>query len=87
MKRGEIQVRHEEEIIYSGGGEALAQLPREAVGAPSLEVLKARLDGPWAASSGGWQPCPWQGFGAGWVLRYLTAQTILYGDAQFSSAK
>jgi len=24
---------------------ALAQLPREAVGAPSLEVLKARLDG------------------------------------------
>ena len=45
MKRGEIQVRHEEEIIYSGGGEALAQLPREAVGAPSLEELKARLDG------------------------------------------
>ena len=27
------------------GGEALAQLPREAVGAPSLEALKARLDG------------------------------------------
>jgi len=23
----------------------MAQLPREAVGAPSLEVLKARLDG------------------------------------------
>ena len=30
-------------------GEALAEMPREAVGAPSLEVLKARLDGPWAA--------------------------------------
>ena len=26
-------------------GEALAQLPGEAVGAPSLEVFKARLDG------------------------------------------
>ena len=25
------------------------RLPREAVDAPSLEVLKARLDGPWAA--------------------------------------
>jgi len=24
-------------------------LPREAVGVPYLEVLKARLDGPWAA--------------------------------------
>jgi len=31
--------------FYSEGGEALAQLPREAVGAPSLEPLKARLDG------------------------------------------
>ena len=27
------------------GGEALAQLPREAVGAPSMEAFKARLDG------------------------------------------
>ena len=27
------------------GAEALAQLPREAVDAPSLEVLKDRLDG------------------------------------------
>jgi len=32
-------------ILSSGGSEALAQLPREAVGTPSLEVLKARLDG------------------------------------------
>ena len=27
----------------------LAQQPREAVGAPSLEELKAGLGGPWAA--------------------------------------
>jgi len=36
-------------------------LPREAVDAPSLEVFKARLDGPWATWSskwGGWWPCP-----------------------------
>ena len=31
------------EILHSEGDEALAQLPREAVGAPSLEALKARL--------------------------------------------
>lgn len=35
----------------------LAQLPREAMDVPCLEVLKARLDG--AACSGGWQPCLW----------------------------
>ena len=35
-------------ISHLSGSEALAQLPREAVGAPSLEVLKARLDGLWA---------------------------------------
>jgi len=41
------------------------RLPREAVGAPSLEVLKARLDGAlgslsqWVASS------PWQRVGNG----------------------
>ena len=35
-KRGEIWVRYEEEIYYPEGGEVLAQLPREAVAAPSL---------------------------------------------------
>ena len=52
-----------EEICYSEGSEALAQLPREAVGAPSLEALRARLDGAlgslscWVAAlpmAGGW---------------------------------
>jgi len=33
------------EILHSESGEALAQLPREAVGAPSLEALKARMYG------------------------------------------
>ena len=38
-------------------GEALAQLPREAVDTPSLKVFKARLDGalsslsPWVANT------------------------------------
>lgn len=41
-------MRYREEILYSEGSEALALLPR-AVGAPSLQVPKARLDGPWAA--------------------------------------
>ena len=34
-----------EEILYSEGGEALAQAAREAVDAPLLKVFKARLDG------------------------------------------
>ena len=41
-----------EETLYSEGSEALVQLPREAVDAPSLEALKARLDE--ALGSLGW---------------------------------
>ena len=32
-------------MFYSESDEALAQLPRKAVDVPSLEALKARLDG------------------------------------------
>ena len=32
-------------ILYSEGSETLAQASQRAVGAPSLEVLKARLNG------------------------------------------
>ena len=39
MKRGETEVRCEEEGIRPEGDEALALLPR-AVGAPSLEVIR-----------------------------------------------
>ena len=60
------------------------RLPREAVGAPSLEVLKARLDEVWAAQSEGWQPCPWQGVGTGWALRSLPTQPILWFDVLLS---
>ena len=35
--------------FFTHSGEAVAQLPREAVPPPSLEVLKGRLDGPRAA--------------------------------------
>ena len=37
------------------------RLPREAVYAPSLKVLKARLEGPWAALAGGGQPAHGRG--------------------------
>jgi len=52
-------------ILYSEGGEVPALLPRKAVGALSLEMLKARLDGAlggliqWLATS------PQQGVTAG----------------------
>jgi len=49
------QMHYKKEICHSEGGEALAQLPREAVAAPSLAVFKARLDR--APSTPGW----WKG--------------------------
>lgn len=38
---------------------------------PYLEVFRARLDGPWAALYGGWQPGPWQGVGTRFSMRSL----------------
>ena len=49
--------------VFTQGGDALALLPREAVGVPYLEVLKARLDG--ALGSLSW-----------WVAALLTARGI-----------
>ena len=43
-KMGDLD-KMSEGILYSEGGEAVAQLPREAVDTPSLEVFKARLHG------------------------------------------
>ena len=40
---------------------------QRSCGAPSLEVLKARLDGALGSWTGGGQPCPWQG-GWNWVI-------------------
>ena len=40
------------EALHRVSGEVLEWLPREAVGAPTLEVFKARLDG--ALGSLGW---------------------------------
>ena len=51
-------------ILYSEGTEALAQLPREAVGAPSLELFKARLDRALGSLSWWGAASPWQGVGA-----------------------
>ena len=39
-------MRCKEKILHNEGGRCWHRLPREAVDAPSLEVLKARLDGP-----------------------------------------
>ena len=52
------------------------RLPREAVGAPSLRVLKARLDGALGSLSC-WVVLPMAGFGTGQALRTLSAQAIL----------
>ena len=61
-------IRCQGEILYSENGEAVALLPREAVGASSLEVLKARLDG--ALGSLRWWGVisTWKWLGIGWYL-------------------
>ena len=43
------------------------RLPKEAVDAPSLEVLKARLDGALSNLVSGRGPCPWQE-GWSWMI-------------------
>jgi len=59
-------VRCLKKVLYTEGSETLAQASQRAVGAPSLEVLKARLDG--ALGSLSWWvaalPTAW---GWGWV--------------------
>ena len=49
-------------FFYTKAGEALAQLPREDVDAPSLEALRARLDGALGSLSS-------------WVVALPTAQS------------
>ena len=44
LKEGKFRSDVRKKFFYSEGGEVLALLPREAVGAPSLEAFKARLD-------------------------------------------
>ena len=50
-----MQVRYQEEPLPVRAARRWARLPRAAVGAPSLAVLQARLDG--AGSSLGWGVC------------------------------
>ena len=58
-------------------GEALAQLPREAVDSPSLEAFMSRLDG--ALDSLNWwgTACPWQETWNKMVFKVLSTQAIL----------
>jgi len=53
------------------------RLPREAVGTPSLEVFKARLDGALGSLSWGVALGSPQGVGTEWALGFLPTQTIL----------
>ena len=74
LEEGTFRLDTRKNFFNSDGSETLAQLPREAVGAPSLEALKTRLDG--ALGSLSW----WEAalhtarVGAGWALRALPTQ-------------
>jgi len=45
LKRGLAYNKHQEEILYSEGGKALAQAAKRHCGCPSLAVLRAKWDG------------------------------------------
>ena len=54
------------------------RLPRKAVDAPSLEALKARLDGALGSLSWWGAALPMAGVGAAWAVRSLPTQTSFY---------
>ena len=63
------------------------RLPREAVGAPSLAVLKARLDGAWS-NLGWWRVSLPMAGGWNWMsLRSLPTQTVLWFYFSLTSSK
>ena len=49
-----------DKVFYSEGGEALNRLPRDVVGAPSLETFKVRLDQTLGNLIYLWCPCALQ---------------------------
>jgi len=57
------------------------RLPREAVGAPSLEVLKARLPGALSSLSWWGAALSMTVVQAGWTLRSLPTQAILCSNS------
>ena len=67
-----------EETLYSEGGEAVAQLPMEAVECPIPGGTQGQAgQSPGQPELGGLQPCPWHRVGTGWSVMSLATQTIL----------
>jgi len=63
--------------VFSPGGEALAQLPREAVVPHPCRHSRPGWMGPWAAWAVWGQPCPQLWVGARWSLRSLSTSASL----------
>ena len=55
----------------------LAQAAQRSCGAPSLEALKARLDGALGSLSWWGAALPTVGIGVAWALKSLPAHTVL----------
>ena len=70
-KRREIEVARYGEIFYSKSSEALAQLSREAMDAPFLEVPKARLDVALGSWSWWGETSPRQGCWSSMIFKVL----------------
>ena len=72
-----MQVRYQEEPLPVRAARRWARLPRAAVGAPSLAVPRARLDGA-GSTLGCWEgSLPMAGGGTGWALGSLPTHTVL----------
>ena len=63
--------------ISSLEGQKGPEAAQRSCGAPSLEALKARLDGALGSLSWSGAALPMAGVGTEWVLRSLPNQTIL----------
>ena len=59
------KTRHEGEVLHTEIGEVLAKAAQKGCGAPSLETLKARLDGALRSLSWWGAALPMAGCGAG----------------------
>ena len=78
LKEGKFRLDVRKKFFFSEDGEALAQAARRNCGAPSLEGLKARLDGALGNLSCWVVSCPCQRVGSGWSLTSYPTQAILW---------
>ena len=85
LKEGRYRLDVRKKFFMQGVMRCWARMSREAMGAPSLEVPKAKLDGALGSliCGGNW---PMAGLGTGWALWSLPTQAIpWFSDSTISA--